>query len=399
MMAKGDTSSVYDGRYSDCWPSLSTSPGLRDALLLLPGLKSAEPGRGSEFLVYNNSTGSVWVMPADSHDRRLALALYSPQKMLGRILRQAMRWGSLSRARIWLEPESLSDLSRQIASTLGEPGVTLAFYAGTPSAHRKITACAIGDSGNVAGFAKIAALGPSKSLVRNEREVLTELSSSDELHGRIPEVAGAFDWQGSDVLVMTAGPSTRGPGSLGPPHVEFLSRLHRASANPGCLVDSPSWSRAIETIERLGSRMPGVWADRYTAALNRLASGLGKRTIPLSRAHRDFTPWNTTIGPDGLFAFDWEMSRDGLPPLFDIFHFAAASAALLDRPFSIPAVAGELLARHWPEGSDALEDLWLAYLTDLSIHYTEGRVEHPTKGGDTMWNWQGRELDRVLATG
>jgi len=395
-MAKRDQSAEGEDRESDRWPSLAKSPGLRRALSLLPGLESTESGKGMEYLAYSNSTGSVWLLPADSRDRRAGLALYSPQTMLGRILRQAMRWGCMPRARVWMETERLRDLSRQIGARLQDPGVKLALYAGTPSAHRKITACAIGESGTVAGFAKIAALKPSKRLVENERVALLDLSCSDLLFGRIPEVAGTFEWNDSDVLVMTAGPSTPGPSRLGPPHVEFLKRLHAASATPGCLLDSPSWSRAMDTIERLGSRMPDVWARRYAAAVNRLASGLGKRTMPLSRAHRDFTPWNTTLGPDGLFAFDWEMSGVSLPPLFDVFHFAAVSAALLGRPFRIPAAAGELLTSQWPEGSDALQDLWLAYLTELSIHYTEGRVEHPTEGGDTMWNWQGRELDRVL---
>lgn len=310
-----------------------------------------------------------------------------------------MRSGALSRTTIELESNSLHRLSREIAAVLGEPGVKLAFYIGTPSAYRKTTACAIGDSGDVVGFVKIASLGPSKSLVRNERKVLIELSRADELQGRIPEVAGAFDWMGGDVLVLTPGPRGRGPGRLGPPHVEFLSRLHRATSSPGRLVDSPSWSRVVQTIERLGSRIPRTWADRYEAAMDRLSSGLGRRTIPLSRAHRDFTPWNTTIGESGLFAFDWEMSRDGLPPLYDVFHFAAASAALLGRPFEIPSFTADLLGRLWPGGSGMIDELRLAYLIDVSAHYTEARVEHPAEGGDGMWIWQGKELDRILASG
>jgi hypothetical protein len=372
---------------------------LSDALDLVHGIPRVGSGRGSKFFVYSNSVGSIWVLPADGRDRQASLALYAPQKILGRILRLAMRFGALSRTRIELESKSLHRLGREIATVLGEPSVTLAFYIGTPSAYRKTTACAIGDSGDVVGFFKLASLGPSKLLVRNERNVLVELSCADELQGRVPDVAGAFDWMGADVLVLTPGPRGRGPGRLGPPHVEFLSRLHRATSTPGRLVDSPSWSHAVETIERLESRIPQIWADRYTAALDRLSSGLGRRTIPLSRAHRDFTPWNTTIGQNGLFAFDWEMSRDGLPPLYDVFHFASASAALLGRPFDIPSVTGDLLSRLWPDGSGMTDELRLAYLTDVSVHYTEARVEHPTEGCDVMWNWQGQELDRVLATG
>ena len=370
---------------------------LGNALRLLPGLESAQQLNGAEYLTYANSTGSVWILPADSRYRRTALALYAPQKLRGRALRLAMSRGILSRARVRLDSEGLSDLGGRIASALGEPPVTMAFYAGTPSAYRKVTACVIGDSGKLAGFAKIASLGPSKLLVHNERDVLTELSVSDGLRGRVPQVISEFEWRGSHVLVLTAGPSKRGPGRLGTPHLDFLSRLHCASVNPGRLTDSASWSSASETIEHLGSRMPDVWADRYALARERLAAGLGSRTIPLSRAHRDFTPWNTTIGSHGLFVFDWEMSRGGLPPLYDVFHFAAASAALLDRPLRIPSVAEELLSRHWPQGSSVLEELWLAYLTDISLHYTKARLESPTEGGDTMWNWQGRELDRVLA--
>lgn len=62
---------------------------------------------------------------------------------------------------------------------------------------------------------------------------------------------------------------------------------------------------------------------------------LPQATVPVTRAHGDFTPWNIRRRGDELLIIDWEQSRDDLPALYDLFHFIYQSNTLVKgRPFA-----------------------------------------------------------------
>jgi hypothetical protein len=54
-------------------------------------------------------------------------------------------------------------------------------------------------------------------------------------------------------------------------------------------------------------------------------------TIACGVAHGDFAPWNTRLGSQGLYVFDWESASWEGPTLWDIFHFKIQVAALLNK--------------------------------------------------------------------
>jgi hypothetical protein len=53
-------------------------------------------------------------------------------------------------------------------------------------------------------------------------------------------------------------------------------------------------------------------------------------TIPCGVSHGDFAPWNTRLGSQGLYVFDWESASWDTPALWDVFHFNTQVAALLN---------------------------------------------------------------------
>ena len=69
--------------------------------------------------------------------------------------------------------------------------------------------------------------------------------------------------------------------------------------------------------------------DALVKGLKQLYStiSLGE-AIPVSVSHGDFTPWNMYCDDQRLYVYDWEMARNGIPMLFDLFHFSYQSVIL-----------------------------------------------------------------------
>ncbi len=62
---------------------------------------------------------------------------------------------------------------------------------------------------------------------------------------------------------------------------------------------------------------------------------LPQAAVPVSRAHGDFTPWNVRLRGGEILLIDWELSRDDMPALYDLFHFIYQNCILVKRmPFS-----------------------------------------------------------------
>jgi hypothetical protein len=59
--------------------------------------------------------------------------------------------------------------------------------------------------------------------------------------------------------------------------------------------------------------------------------------IGVSMSHGDFTPWNVYSSGDSLFVYDWELCRQDMPVLFDLFHYV-----IQGKVFEVNASAREL---------------------------------------------------------
>jgi hypothetical protein len=300
-------------------------------------------------------------------------------------------------ARIRLDEAKLSGLASMIGESLGLRVTSLAFYVGPPSSHRKATILAMGSSGRVAGYAKLAVRESARRRLRHEAEVLADLEGLAALVDRIPRVVGRFRWAGGDGTVLTAGPQQAARLRPTREHVEFLERLHASTAQSRSVLGSEWWRSMHSKLDRLQDRLPLVWSRRYERVETYLDRRMGDSLIPLSRAHRDFTPWNVRRGPVGLFAFDWELSRTGVPPLHDLFHYESVQAALLGRVVPSSNLTDVLLRRIWPEGLELQRELRIAYLSDTSLHYVQARLERPDEGEDSFRDWLGDEIDALIS--
>lgn len=62
---------------------------------------------------------------------------------------------------------------------------------------------------------------------------------------------------------------------------------------------------------------------------------LPQAMVPVARAHGDFIPCNVRLRGDQILLIDWELSRDDMPALYDLFHFIYQDGILSKRqPFA-----------------------------------------------------------------
>jgi hypothetical protein len=334
---------------------------------------------------------SAWLLPAGSVLGHAGLRSFGYRGAKAFLARALIATRLLRREHVWLDS---APFERVLAAALGTPDVRLAFCIGTSGAYRKLTVQVRTHGDAVLAYAKLATHAPAQDSLRREHETLLRLSTVDGLRGTVPGVLEWFSWRDAQVLLLTPGSGQVGSGRLTDQHRAFLRRLHGAFVHEERFEASAMWTRMVAAVNRLAPRLPREWTLRWQKALALLNAGLGPVVLPLSLAHRDFTPWNTRLGPQGLFVFDWETAADGVIPLYDIFHFQAMQAARVGSAFHpLRDPHQDIIATRSPAWKAHLPQLYLAYLLDMSLLYAEARLLAPQSAQGREWRWLGRHLD------
>jgi hypothetical protein len=357
----------------------------------LSGIRMSAGGPGRAYDAYPSLHNVRWLFPADVPTIRQAGidALFTPGSLRGRVLKKAIRVGGIKGSRVYLEDETLRRLEYGLASLLGRTDTHLAFFLGRPGAYRKVTAQLLSVTGTTLGYARIGTSQLAQGAIDNEHRNLLRLSTSELLRDSVPRVLGWLDWQGGKVLFMTGGDGPPGPERLSEVHAHFCEKLFVSFREEAVFNEGHMWSRMTNGLLQPDLNLPASILEDHKQALDLLDAKLGSVRIPLSLAHRDFVPWNTKRQPGGLFVFDWERGEEGVVPLYDMFHFQAMQASLLQRRLRISddRVTKTSLRALWPEGQIYLPWLYLAYLLDMSLFYSEARAKAPHTGERGVWAW------------
>jgi hypothetical protein len=369
----------------------------------LLGIRLEPEGPGRTYAAYPNLRGVRWLLPTDRPVLRQAgiRGLYQPGSLRGRMLKRLVDTGALRGEKVRMEESTLGNLEAAMARALGEVDIRLAFYVGVPAPHQKVTAQVLTPAGKTLAYAKIATSPLAQAAVEVERRTLLRLSESESLRGKVPEVLSWFPWQEGKVLLITSGPAHAGPKKLSSVHSNFCESIFLSFAEESVFGESLMWTRMTETLLHLDTDLPDPLPAYYSRAFQRLSEELGSVLLPLSLAHRDFAPWNTRLGPEGLFVVDWERAEERVIPLYDIFHFRAIQAALFERGRHLPdrRFLNHLLQRLWPEGHRYLPCLYLAYLVDMSLVYSEAQIAAPDVGEKRVWRWFVEQIEAFLEVG
>jgi hypothetical protein len=355
---------------------------------------------GRMYTAYPNLANVRWLLPANQPALRRAgiEGLYQPNSLRGRAVRTIISAGAVAGEKVWLEEDALARLETKLASVVGVEAVRLAFYLGVPAPHRKVTAQVLTPDGKTLAYAKIATSPLAQAAVETERRALLRLSESAGLQGTVPKILGSLDWHGGTILLITMGPPRPGPRGLSSVHLRFCTQVFQSFRVQETFVESPMWTRMSETWLRLKHSSPETVPANLGPALERLHDELGPVSMPLSLAHGDFAPWNTRLGPRSLFVLDWERASEGMSPLYDAFNFQALQVALQgrrrgirDRRFLLT-----LLDALWPEGRKHMPILYLAYLTHVTLLYSEAQSLVPGVGEKKVWRWFAQQIESAL---
>jgi hypothetical protein len=363
-------------------------------------LQTGKKTAGRIYTAYPNLADVRWLLPAKEPAlRRAGIAgLYQPNSLRGRAVRTMIGAGGLPGERVSLQEEGLQRLEKMVARLLGVEAVRLAFYVGVPSPHRKVTAQVLSPQGKTLAYAKIATSQLAQVAVDTERRALMRLSEREALKGTVPRVLGSLKWQEGTIVLISMGPPRPGPRGLSSVHLRFLEHLFEAFRMQQTFLESPMWTQMSETYLRLKQSSPQTLPTDLGPALERLNERLGELSMPVSLAHGDFAPWNTRLGARTLFVLDWERASEGMSPLYDAFNFQALQAALQGRRRGIRdrRFVVSLLEAVWPEGRDHLSELYLAYLTHVSLLYSEAQSLVPGVGEKKVWRWFAQQIKIAL---
>lgn len=365
----------------------ANGPDLDAARPLGPGAPDGRPYR-----VYRSRSGASWLISPGKAGRAAAAALYSPQSVPGELLRMAMRVGRIPTERVRLDSDAVDELADRLAAAAGLVTAELAFMVGPPRPGNKVVVAVMGPGSRAVAFAKVAPSPTAQEGVATEGAAL-ELLSQTRLADGVPAILDRFAWRGCEVLVLTPGPTARGPKQPGRLHTDFLARLHEATGSSSPFGQSAA-GVALEAATR-SSLLRGEERARYERVASRLHAAFGTSSLPTALAHRDFVPWNTRRTRTSLWVLDWESARPNDLLLLDVFHLGFVRAALMGRPEPDRWIAAAV-RRLWPEAASVLEELKLAYLADVSWQYAgkTGESRYPRDNPILASAWAA--IDRQL---
>ena len=171
--------------------------------------------------------------------------------------------------------------------------------------------------GNVFGYAKIYDR-EAREYGETEADTLEALSKSDLSGFAVPKVLSRADFGGRFVLLLSSrDPLKRSCGIL-PAHYEWLRTLSRETGQKAEFQNAPFSKSFSSEIDFLKSKIP----ERFPAiesAVREAEAALRGKAFVFSLTMREFPYFQILRSPGGPFVIDWEESRFGYPPAFDLF--------------------------------------------------------------------------------
>jgi hypothetical protein len=206
------------------------------------------------------------------------------------------------------------------------------FFTGTRGATRKVVVDVQGEDGT-SEFIKIPLTETAEKLVKNEIDMVKSLSKFDFTTLSLPKISKQINGHARLSNVKPA--YTIPADKIAAIHASAVGELCALSHERKSITDTESWDVTSTNIHYLFNELVyrnDLDQQKINTLVNRLKQlystiSLGE-SIPVSVSHGDFTPWNMYSDEQRLYVYDWEMAKNGIPMLFDLFHFSYQSVIL-----------------------------------------------------------------------
>lgn len=336
-----------------------------------------------EFAILPSIKNPHWLIPLKNKELIVSsLALYQPSLVRAKLLKKMtvlVAKGGLSyllmKNRVYFQRDD-----RAIKEIFNRDDLYYAFFTGTEGCHRKVTIQVMDEKGRILGYIKVSDNGDIDRLLRNEKEILEDLSRLNIENGLVPKVVYHGRINDVNILVLDTLKSVHSKfgSNLSNIHIKFLAEIFRKTMRH-CKFGESGFACNIR--QRLREFVTNRQRNAYEKAADYIEKKIKDKDIPFGLCHRDFTPWNTFFHNGKLYVFDWEYARRDYPPLIDLFHFMIQDGilvrhlkpeGLLRRVFK----RTELVETYCnlisiSTNKDFLVSLLLCYLLDISLFYIE----------------------------
>ncbi|CAN5576884.1 hypothetical protein BH11BAC2_BH11BAC2_08960 [soil metagenome] len=287
----------------------------------------------------NNPDGTIrWIYPAEGKKAGY-LSLYNTGTWKGRIYRKvselAWTFGQAKRlasGMILLQQNLLESVKERYQIVEKEE---ISFFMGTRGETRKVV-MEIHQGTSTVGFVKIPVTEKSSELVKNECDMISELGKYDFSTLSLPRISGKVTGTAriSNVKPAFTIPADR----ITAIHVRAMAELYALSHERKAITETAAWTSITNNMEWMKREllftngMDATKTRRLIHLLRKLFNTLPiGESVAVSVSHGDFTPWNMYCDEQRLYVYDWELARNGIPMLFDLYHFTFQSTILQQR--------------------------------------------------------------------
>lgn len=215
------------------------------------------------------------------------------------------------------------------------PGCSHSIFTGTVGKNRKII-IELGKGFKSQVFVKVAISKASKELIHNEFLALSKLKDEKLTTICVPEILGYSSCEFLELSNVKPQKSKQ-PAKLIDRQVIALSQLNSINhihVEWNTMSEKHEIEFLINKIKKKDKADNGLDASKINAYMEKLSllSELidGKTDFSCGFCHGDYTPWNMYVTEHMLYVYDWELSRNALPILFDLFHYVFQSEILIN---------------------------------------------------------------------
>ena len=321
--------------------------------------------------------------------RRFSRALSSKERAVRLVGSYALRLGAegLLTDRIRMTPRAGggTSIEQHLSEVLGTE-VVVGLGVGSLRANQKPILQVFDRRGRCVAYVKVGDSELTAGLVQQEGAALAGLAKQDWRLLEIPALLHLGDWQGLELLVISALDTAVRPagGPLLQPPLDALDELYdRYDEGSAALATSAYWQSLVGTADEVEDVRQRT---AYKEALERVEESHGDDKVRLTAWHGDFAPWNLGMRRGRLQLWDWERFATGVPAGLDRVHYVLHTSTRA-HGFSADVIDTALASPHthhpaW--SSSAQELLGVLYLASITARYLlgsqgdQGEVIRPT---------------------
>ena len=329
---------------------------------------------GKKFIYINNPDGTMrWLVPS-ANSSASHLSLYNAGSLKAKLYKSVSKALFALGLGEWLGTSSFyveHNLEKEVKRIYNiSDKEQYSIFTGTRGNNRKVV-MAVSDGKTVTHFIKIPISYRSQELIENETNMLKELSKYDFTTLSIPRVSdGRIKAFARLTNVKPA--TTISAERISDLHVRALTEMYSCNHERKAIIECAAWntvSNNMDWMQRehgLSNGLDELKTRRIIHLLRKLSNSLNiDEAIPVSVSHGDFTPWNMYCDVHRLYVYDWELSSNGIPMLFDLFHFIFQSQVMVHHQSyqNIRQIINETVKKH------NVQRLVNKYRIDTDLHY------------------------------